>query len=192
MDFLGITSRECDQSSARFLEDMVYKNTSFAPVVNSKVTRARTPFLPAPETVLFGVYPGCKRTPHSNVPFQTFPSPLRHNAILRGAPMQLLHSHLSWRNSAFQSPKEPWLMHQPQGAPPGALCSLFFGTRGLPSSFLVWLLLLDHRSRCGSVLLLLVSALLTQPFREQRLCKGLQNKWASGQGLRLIVCYFCK
>ena len=116
-------------------------------MVNSKVTRARSPFLPAPERVLFGVYPRCKRTPHSNVPLQTFPSPLRHNAIQRGAHMQPHHNHFSRRNPASQNPKEPWFMQQPQGAPPGALCSLFCGTRGLPSSFLVLLLLLDHHSR---------------------------------------------
>ena len=33
------------------------------------------PFLPALERDLSGVYPRSKRTPHSNDPFQRFPSP---------------------------------------------------------------------------------------------------------------------
>ena len=137
MDFLGITSRECDQSSAGFLEDMVHKNTCFAPVVNSKVTRARTPFLPAPERVLCGVYPRCKRTPHSNIPFQTFPSPLRHNAILRGAPMQPHHNHLSQKEPSFPNPQRALVDAPTPGCSSWSPLLFVLRTRGLPSSFLV-------------------------------------------------------
>ena len=45
---------------------------------------------------------------------------------------------------------------------------------------------LDHHSKCGRVLFLLVSPLLTQPFMEQRLHKGLWNKRASEQGAHIV------
>ena len=98
------------------------ENTSFAPVVNTNVTRARAPFLPAPERDLSGVYPRSKRTPPSNNPFQTFLSLPRDNAILRGATTQPHHNHLSQKELSFPKPQTTLA----QASSPG--CSLWTPT----------------------------------------------------------------
>ena len=171
MDFLGITSRECDQSSAGFLKDMVWKTPSL-PLWSTAMWQEPGPlsFLPQKEISL-GFIQDAKGHLTAMIPFRHSHHPQGTMQYWRVPPCSLITITSHRRNPTSQSPKVPWFMPQPQGALPGAPPSvaLFCGARGCLSSFLVWLLLWDHHSRCGRVLLPLVYSLLTQPFREQRL-----------------------
>ena len=59
MDILGITSRECDQSSAGFLADMGGKHILY-PCGQQQCDKSQDLFLPAPERDVSGLYPRCK------------------------------------------------------------------------------------------------------------------------------------
>ena len=48
------------------------------PCGQHQCNNSQDPFFPARERDLSVFYPRCKRTPHSNDPFQNFPSPPRH------------------------------------------------------------------------------------------------------------------
>lgn len=80
MDFLGTTSRGVQRSSAGFLADIGYENTSFASMINNNATRAGTPSS-CPRKRSLWAYLWWKRIPHSNDPFQNFPSPKKTHCL---------------------------------------------------------------------------------------------------------------
>ena len=113
-----------------------------------------------------------KRTPHSNDPFWTFPSPPRHTVCRpegchHSASSQSPLIVTSHGNSSFPKPQTtlalaPTLQCSFWSPTTSPHVAMFCVVRGHLSIYLLWLRFLDHRSRCGGVLLLPVSPLLTQ------------------------------
>ena len=139
MDCLGIFQG----SATKVLQDSLQiwggKHVLY-PCGQQQCDKSQDPFLPAPERDLSGVYSRCKTTPHSNDPFQTFQSPPRHNAILRGATTQPHHNHLSQKEPSSPKPQTTLAQAPTPGcsfwSPTTPPCvALFCGARGQLSNF---------------------------------------------------------
>lgn len=77
------------------------------PCGQHQCNNSQDPFFPARERDLSVFYPRCKRIPHSNDLFQTFPSPQDTlPASLRDATTQPHHDHLPQKEPSFPKPPE--------------------------------------------------------------------------------------